>query len=324
MALKKPKVSVGLPVYNGERFLGEAIESVLGQTMGDFELVISDNASTDATEEICRKFARSDKRIIYSRNDRNIGANPNFNRVVELSTCEYFKWAAHDDMCAPTYLEKCLERLEADPSAVLCHSETALVDLAGQPIRTEDAIDSHLALPPHDPPRQLDSYLPTRRFYDVLLKTRWCFEIFGVMRRASLLRTRLQENYYGTDKVILATLALMGPIQMVNEPLFIRRCHPRQSTRLPSARARALWSNPANPTRVIVPQGACLRGYSQSVTTAPLFPFERLTCRFILGRYVLQLRKLAGLMQDALAEMRRSDVVAAEDTPATDAQRTAA
>jgi hypothetical protein len=324
MALRKPKISVGLPVYNGERFLAEAIESILGQTMSDFELVISDNASTDATEEICRKFARTDKRVSYSRNERNIGANPNFNRVVELSTCEYFKWAAHDDMCAPTYLEKCLERLEADPSSVLCHSETVLVDLTGRPIRIEDAIDSNLGLPPQDPPRQLDSYSPMRRFHDVLLKTRWCFEIFGVMRRASLLRTRLQENYYGTDKVILATLALMGPFQTVKEPLFIRRCHPRQSTVLPSARARALWSNPANPTRVIVPQGACLRGYSQSVTSAPLFPFERLTCRLILGRYVLQLRKLAALMHDAVAELRRGDIVAEEKAPSTGRQRTAA
>ena len=96
-----PRVSVGIPVFNGERFLAETIESILAQTFKDFEIVISDNASTDRTEEICRSYAARDPRIRYNRNDTNRGAAWNHNRVFELARGEYFKWQSHDDFCAP-------------------------------------------------------------------------------------------------------------------------------------------------------------------------------------------------------------------------------
>src|ERR1051326_2036095 len=112
MSNQKPRVSIGLPVYNGQQFLEEAINSLLAQTYSDFELIISDNASTDATEQICRAHAAADPRIRYYRNDKNRGPVWNLNRVFELARGELFKWAAHDDVCAPTLVERCVEVLE--------------------------------------------------------------------------------------------------------------------------------------------------------------------------------------------------------------------
>lgn len=109
-----PRVSVGMPIYNGERFLKAAIESILAQTLTDFELIISDNGSTDQTQEICQAYATKDQRIRYYRSAQNFGASWNHNRVFELSTSEYFKWAACDDICKPEYLEQCVEILVDD------------------------------------------------------------------------------------------------------------------------------------------------------------------------------------------------------------------
>ena len=114
-----PHVSVGLPVYNGERYLRQAIESIQSQT--DLELIISDNASTDATEGICREYATRDPRVRYYRSDQNRGAAWNHNRVVELARGEYFKRQCHDDYCDTTFLEKCLAVIHSNPDVVLCY-----------------------------------------------------------------------------------------------------------------------------------------------------------------------------------------------------------
>src|ERR1700761_38911 len=105
----KPLLSIGLFVYNGERYIREAIDSFLSQTFTDFELIISDNASTDATEQICLDYAAKDSRVRYSRNPRNMGAGWNVRRVAELATGKYFRWAACDDRCEPDLLRTCVE-----------------------------------------------------------------------------------------------------------------------------------------------------------------------------------------------------------------------
>src|SRR5262249_36899823 len=128
----KPRVSIGMPVYHGEPFLKEALDSILAQTYSDFELIISDNASTDRTQEICTAYAAKDKRIQYSRNDKNLGAAKNYNRVFELSSGEYFKWAAHDDICAPDFLVRCITVLDQDPSVVLCYPREIGIDEQGK------------------------------------------------------------------------------------------------------------------------------------------------------------------------------------------------
>src|SRR5262249_46193472 len=118
-----PKLSIGLPVYNGERFLPKSLDHLLGQTFSDFEIVVNDNASTDRTSQICREYALRDPRIRYFRNDQNMGAIANFNRTFELSAAApLFKWAAHDDLHHTTYLENCIRLLDDDSTVVLAHS----------------------------------------------------------------------------------------------------------------------------------------------------------------------------------------------------------
>lgn len=126
--MNNSRVSIGMPVYNGEPFLRETLDAILAQTFRDFELIISDNASTDATEQICREYAAQDKRISYSRNQQNIGASANFNRVFKLSSGEYFKWSAADDLHASDFLAKCVEILDRDRSVVLCHSQVQIIN----------------------------------------------------------------------------------------------------------------------------------------------------------------------------------------------------
>ena len=124
-----PLVTIGLPVYNGGQFLATALDSLLGQTFTDFELIISDNASTDTTEEICREYARADARVRYRRSSENRGFTWNANRVVELAAGKFFRWAAHDDACLPTFLERCVETLRSEsPSVVLAYPRSKVID----------------------------------------------------------------------------------------------------------------------------------------------------------------------------------------------------
>jgi glycosyltransferase involved in cell wall biosynthesis len=215
-----PKVSIGLPVYNGERYVAMAIESILAQTYDDFELIISDNASTDRTAEICRRFAGADPRVRYHRQPANLGAAANFNYVFELAEgSPYFKWAAYDDWIAPTFLEKCVDRLEQEPGAVLCQSLVEVVDADG---RKREHFD-HTA---HgtDLPRASD------RFRARLLTDR-CMDLFGVIRSDVLASTPLIATTLGADRALLIELALCGRFVLVPETLFFNRDHDQRLMR---------------------------------------------------------------------------------------------
>ncbi|MEB3886239.1 glycosyltransferase family 2 protein [Lyngbya sp. CCY1209] len=231
----QPKVSIGLPVYNGEAFLETAIEAVLNQTFGDFELIICDNASDDRTAEICQKYQELDGRIRYYRNSKNIGAAPNFNRTFELSRGEYFKWMASDDIIEPTFIELCLEALEKNKSAVVA---CPMVDFT-------KADGSHWWTP--KPVLGLDAETPAQRF-KVALSNFWCTEIFGLMRSDAIAQTSQHVSYYGSDKLLLAELSLLGSFETVNEFLFKRRCHSNQSSRL-SKEERDTWIDSENSKR---------------------------------------------------------------------------
>lgn len=213
----RPKVSIGLPVYNGAKYLGGAIDSILGQTFQDFELIISDNASTDATRDICLDYASRDGRIRYSRQDHNVGAGPNHNLCARRARGEYFRWASHDDLMEPEYLARCVAALDANPDAVLCHSQTRIIGDRGETFAV------HLP--------GLDAARPSDRFAAVILEPHWCVEIFGVIRTSALMRTRLEASYFGGDKTLLAELALLGRFLHVPEPLFVNRDHPERSLR---------------------------------------------------------------------------------------------
>jgi glycosyltransferase involved in cell wall biosynthesis len=212
---KAPRVSLGLPVFNGENFVSQAIESILAQTYTALELIISDNASTDRTEAICREYAASDPRIRYYRNDRNLGAAANFNQTFELASGEYFKWAAHDDMLAPEYLEQCVAALDAHPDVVLCQTLVQQIGELGEFLAIFDTSAAGAV-----------SVWPSERFAASILTFHYALDVFGVIRTEALAKTPLHLAYAGSDKTLLAELALAGPFTYVREPLFIHRDHP--------------------------------------------------------------------------------------------------
>jgi glycosyltransferase involved in cell wall biosynthesis len=227
---RSPRLSIGIPVYNGEEFIAQALDCLLAQTFGDFEIIISDNASTDHTPEICHAYARRDPRVHYLRNPRNLGAVANFNRVFELATAPLFKWAAHDDLHHEAYLEGCIRLLDENPGVVLAHSGTAFVDENGELFpffpETGSYIDPKTAV--HvvaDRPDIGDSAVAVKRFWQVLAQARWGTHMFGVIRRVSLQRTRLHANFASSDRVMLAELALLGRFQSNPERLFLKRFH---------------------------------------------------------------------------------------------------
>jgi glycosyltransferase involved in cell wall biosynthesis len=215
---KTHRVSIGLPVYNGENFVGKAIESLLAQTFDDFELLISDNASTDKTEEICRAFAAQDRRIRYTRNLENIGLVRNYNQVFTLSSGEYFKWADHDDMCQPDFLMRCVDALDENASVVLAYARALTIDTTGRPIKE------------WKPRPELSSPSIALRFRRAL-KPEEPFPQQGLIRAEVLRRTSLLGNHVQSDILLLAEISLHGPFAEIPEPLFMVREHPQRSTR---------------------------------------------------------------------------------------------
>lgn len=216
MAEKSPRLSIGLPVYNGEKFLPTALDSLLNQTFTDFHLIISDNASTDNTEAICLAYAAKDHRIRYYRNQENIGCARNFNRVFELSNTEYFKWAAHDDLHDPDYIRKCIEILDKDPSFILCSSQVSFIDEQGEFLQNYNI---HI---------KADSPKKYERFNELLIK-HLCYPIYGVIRSDAIRKVPPMGSHGNADGIFLLRLGLVGRFYEIPEYLFFARTHPEQS-----------------------------------------------------------------------------------------------
>ena len=226
------RVSLSLPVRNGERFLSQAIQSILDQSYSDFELLITDNASTDATEDICRQFMGRDSRIRYVRSTHDRGAAANFNLGFHKSSGEYFKWCAHDDLISPDYIAGCVQALDASPDAVLAHGDLIGIDENG-------AANGYVE--PQLP--DLGGLSPTRRFRRLLTRHVLVAAVFGVYRRSALRRTSLHLPYYTSDCALLAEMALLGKFVRVPEAILLNREHPARSIRLASSE-RLLWQDP--------------------------------------------------------------------------------
>lgn len=211
VTIPAPLISVGLPVYNGEAQLAASLESLLAQTFEDFEIVISDNHSTDATERICREFVARDRRVHYVRSEKNRGVAWNYNRALELSTGRYFKWASSNDVHAPTFFRRCLDVLESNTGAVLAYTKTRLIDANGAVLQDyEDNLD----LPGRDAPRRFRQYLE---------RVRLCNALYGLMRPEIVRRTGKLGEFPGSDLVFLGELSLYGTFVEVPEFLFCRR-----------------------------------------------------------------------------------------------------
>lgn len=242
-----PKLTIGIPVFNGQQFLPELLDSLLAQTFRDFEILICDNASADRTPQICYAYERRDPRIQYIRNERNVGAIANFNRVFELSTAPLFKWAAHDDLHHETYLARCIAVLEADPDVVLAHAGTAFIDESSTLLPYDQQTGSYVDRKTGrrywaDVPSLGDSPLAIRRFWQVLRQARWGTHMFGVIRRDILRRTALLPNFAGSDRAMLAELALLGRFRCAEERLFLKRFHPDVSCELDQKQLRNFLS----------------------------------------------------------------------------------
>ncbi len=268
-------LSIGLPVYNGEVYLEAALVSLLGQTFGDFELIISDNASTDSTEEICRSYAANDSRIQYFRAERNRGAAWNFNRVVKLAGGEYFKWAAYDDLHEPLCLEMCVKAIRNHPDAVLSYTRSRLIDEEGRHIR-----DYNIDFRTH-------SRLPHKRFYDLISRDYLACQLYGVIRTASLRRTSLLGSYPSADIHLLAELALMGPFHEINRPYFLRRDHARRSVRAyTTVKETAEWFNPGAVVHARMAKVNRFLKYASAIRRARLDAREKMLCYLALVRCI--------------------------------------
>lgn len=206
----KPLVSIGLPVYNGEKYLVMAIESLLAQDYFNFELIISDNASTDNTQSICHEYQVRDQRIRYYGNIENIGASLNFNKVFSLSEGKYFMWAAHDDLWESTYISKCVSLLESNPNVVLCSSEVKFINEEGFELSRNWGILETVGM---DIPNRVYNLISTMDWYSV----------YGVFRQEILRQTRLCLKEFGSDFILLMEMVFMGEFAKIPEELFYYR-----------------------------------------------------------------------------------------------------
>jgi glycosyltransferase involved in cell wall biosynthesis len=269
-----PRVSIGIPVYNGEAVLGRALDSLLAQTFTDFEIVVADNASEDGTQALCEDYARRDPRVRYFRNETNLGQIANFNRAFELSRGAYFRWAGCNDWWDARYLERCCDALDGCPDAILvsCYHEYVWSD--GRRLR-----DDYEG-------QRVDSPLPHKRFARMLWflrASRFYFDpIYSMMRRSALERTVVLRPIFATDLALAAELSLVGPFCHVPECLvyqsvtvpqtpstFLRRFDPKQS--------RASWW--------FLKLCRCMAGM---ILAARISAWQKVYCFGALGKYIVK------------------------------------
>lgn len=278
---ERPRVTIGLPVYNGERYLQESIDSLVGQTFPDFELLICDNGSTDRTEEICRDYQARDPRVHYQRNPKNLGVFGNHARCFSLARGEYFFWAADDDIRAPAFLEKCVAVLDAEPEVVIAYTAIQVIDENGDPV---DAVEQRVDCESPDPVARFES----------LIRMDYRLEpIMGLHRTSALRATGAHGPYPDSDRNLLAEMGLRGPFRRLPEILFYRRDHAARSIRAhPTRHERQLWMNPDQRTRLAFPYHRQALEYLRSIARVPLAPRQRLALLGILGRWTRQHRNL--------------------------------
>ena len=276
------KVSMAMPVYNGEAYVEAALRSLGAQTYEDYELLISDNASTDRTEQICRDIAAGDPRIRYARRPVNVGFARNQNDVIRLSRGEYFLLTHHDDLRAPDYLARTVEVLDSDPTVSVCYTGTQDIDERGDPVARVD------------PPLRLDAPDRRIRFREIIRMDHICEPDFGLTRNDLLQRSGLHGDYADSDRVLLAELILQGPFRKIPDFLFFRRAHAAQSTAVAQDRvSRTVWFNPRHAGKLLFPHFRQLREYLSVIARVRMGPADRLWCRREMLRWaVINRRRL--------------------------------
>jgi len=294
-----PRLSIGLPVYNGEKYLAESIESLLGQSYKDFELIISDNASTDSTAEICHRYANEDSRIRYIRQPRNIGLAPNHNFVVDQSRGEFFKWAASDDLYGRELLQSCIDALDQHPDVVLAHSWTAAIDSAGKVIQAYryPLVTDSLSAPERfrsfmfgcsglfEDPDSGDHSL-IRIDHEGILRA--CDE-YGVIRTKVLRQIAPHGSYHHQDRIVVTELLLHGPFHETPDWMYFRREHDGRAYRS-STRDRCVILDPRRASRLRHPTARLVAeyfwGYVAAIRRAPLSSADRRECYRVLAQWM--------------------------------------
>jgi glycosyltransferase involved in cell wall biosynthesis len=270
-----PRLSIGLPVYNGEERLAESLEALLGQSYEDFELIISDNASTDGTGDICRRYQKRDSRVRYIRQQRNIGRVPNHNFLVHQARGQLFKWTACDDLYARDLLKRCVEALDESPQVVLAHSWSAIIDNSGAVIKLVEY------------PVVTDSPRAPERFRSMLFDG-WGDDSYGVIRTEVLRRTPLHGSYHFADRTFTTELALHGPFYQIPDWLFFRRDAPPRTSPF-TVRSRCAYMDPrrVSPLRHPVARlyGEYLWAYIAMIQRAPLSAADRRECYRYLAQW---------------------------------------
>jgi glycosyltransferase involved in cell wall biosynthesis len=296
MTSDKLKVSIGLPVYNGEKYLRQALDSIVSQSYRNFELIIVDNASTDKTQQICYEFARKDSRIKYYRNKRNIGGPANYNLSFKLSSGKYFKWAAYDDVLHPEYLFKCVRVLDNDSSIVLCHSRVGCIDEKSFLVGNYD----DRTLP------RIDSFRAHERFGDLISLRNDCWAIHAVMRSSCLAKTPLHGSYIDADRNLLAEMGLIGRMYEIPEHLFFRRDHPDAYTRKYYSKSTVRdyrtqlvwWTGHKTKSLLVLPNWKNLHEFFISINRVPLKWSEKLLCSREVARWLLREKGLLRMRWD--------------------------
>jgi glycosyltransferase involved in cell wall biosynthesis len=285
MKKRVPRVSLGVPVYNGETFLAHTLESLLAQTFNEIEVIISDNASTDRTQQICKSFAARDPRVEYIRQDHNLGASANYNFVARRSHGEYFKWAAHDDLCEPTFVERCVELLDENKDAVVAYPRSVLISDAGDLI---EPVTEDMSLP-------WDT--ASRRLRHFLWNTSLCHPVFGLIRSSALARTGLIGPFHSSDVIVLIQLLLQGKFIEYPESLFLRRMHAGTSLWNKSDADVIVWYD-TSASRKHAPALRYTTLFAtamKSVLRSPIPLWDKPICWMILARaYATRRREIAG------------------------------
>ena len=287
---RAPTVSVGMPVYNAERFIEEALDSILAQSLEDLELVISDNASTDRTSEICQAYAARDGRIRYAAMAQNVGVVENFNTVFRRSRGRFFKWAAADDVCGPDYLRQAVDVLDGDRTVVLAWARTLGIDEQGEPVTLPNEVsDLNGAW-------SVYSLDPVARFRR-LLRNMWWVDgpFYGVVRRDALEQTRwLHPHHISGDQILLVELSLKGRFYELPGETFYSRVHAdKTSRRQRTLRDRAALvdrkapgSGPAGWWRLVRGYPQRLAMYTMIIWGARITWFQKLLCQAEVARAV--------------------------------------
>ena len=290
--MTSPSVSVGLPVYNGANYVAAAIESILDQTYADLELIINDNASTDETEAICRAYAARDDRVLYARNENNLGASANYNATVDRARGRFFKWIAHDDLTAPAFFERCVEVLEADSSVSLAYPTPRDIDQDGKLLAV---LDSGLGF---DGPSPSERF---RRTYEVE-HSYLCF--FGVTRLDVLRQTARHGSYLYADRVLVSELSLWGRIHEVPEELLFRRLHEdRYVDAKTTYEDQLAWHDTSRTGTIAFPRWRYYKELGAAVRRSPVSPRDRSIAFGLVAKWAAQASP--GLAKDLVNPARR-------------------